>query len=46
MDLQRQGYRALYIWRCGVCAQQQSVMAPTHSLPSEIVEIGEHYDGV
>ena len=33
-------------WRCGVCAQQQSVMAPTHSLPSEIVEIGEHYDGV
>ena len=40
------GYRALYIWRCGVCAQQQSVMAPTHSLPSEIVEIGEHYDGV
>ena len=29
-----------------VCAQQQSVMAPTHSLPSEIVEIGEHYDGV
>ena len=41
-----QGYRALYIWRCGVCAQQQSVMAPTHSLPSEIVEIGEHYDGV
>ena len=46
VDLQRQGYRALYIWRCGVCAQQQSVMAPTHSLPSEIVEIGEHYDGV
>ena len=35
----------VYLAMWCVCAEQ-SVMAPTHSLPSEIVEIGEHYDGV